>query len=227
MTIMTEQTADPLLELPELIPVLPLRDVVVYPHMVIPLFVGRSKSMRALEEAMNGERQILLVAQHAPDVEDPEESDLYRTGTVAAVLQMLKLPDGTVKVLAEGRSRVQILRYQSSPDMLQAEVQVIESSCSGSEKELEVISRSLIGMFEQLLKQSRKLPPEIMSTLSGIDDPGRLADTIAWGIPAGGRSSRQAVRVAQFADYDPSAFGGYAGSGYGHRDPSQRNPNAA
>ncbi len=176
---MTEQTADPLLELPELIPVLPLRDVVVYPHMVIPLFVGRSKSMRALEEAMNSERQILLVAQHAPDVEDPEESDLYRTGTVAAVLQMLKLPDGTVKVLAEGRSRVQILRYQSSPDMLQAEVQVIESSCSGSAKELEVISRSLIGMFEQLLKQSRKLPPEIMSTLTGIDDPGRLADTIA------------------------------------------------
>ncbi len=176
---MTEQTADKILELPELIPVLPLRDVVVYPHMVIPLFVGRSKSMRALEEAMNGERQILLVAQHAPDVEDPEESDLYRTGTVASVLQMLKLPDGTVKVLAEGRSRVQILHYQNSPDMLQAEARLIESVSSGREKELEVISRSLIGMFEQLLKQSRKLPPEIMSTLSGIDDPGRLADTIA------------------------------------------------
>ncbi len=176
---MAKQTTDKILELPELVPVLPLRDVVVYPHMVIPLFVGRSKSMRALEEAMNGERQILLVAQHAPDVEDPEESDLYRTGTVASVLQMLKLPDGTVKVLAEGRSRVQIVHYQNGSDMLQAEVQVIESVYSGSEKELEVISRSLIGMFEQLLKQSRKLPPEIMSTLSGIDDPGRLADTIA------------------------------------------------
>ncbi len=161
------------------LPVLPLRDVVVYPHMVIPLFVGREKSMRALETAMEGERQILLVAQTSPDVEDPGESELYRTGTVASVLQMLKLPDGTVKVLAEGKHRAEVTRYRREDEMLLAEFRELVPVYSREERELSVVSRTLVSLFEQLVKQSRKLPPDVLATLSGIDDAGRLADTIA------------------------------------------------
>ncbi|WP_266156742.1 endopeptidase La [Dyella silvatica] len=161
------------------LPVLPLRDVVVYPHMVIPLFVGRDKSMRALERAMEGERQILLVAQKSPDIDDPEIGDLHQIGTLASVLQLLKLPDGTVKVLVEGQSRVTIENYHEDGGMLTASSHVIESVYSTKERELDVVSRTLISLFEQLVKQSRKLPPEVLATLSGIDDPSRLADSIA------------------------------------------------
>jgi ATP-dependent Lon protease len=161
------------------VPVLPLRDVVVYPHMVIPLFVGREKSMRALEAAMDGERQILLVAQTGADIDDPVPGDLYTIGTVANVLQLLRLPDGTVKVLVEGQSRVVVDDYQDADDLLRANAHVIESIYDQGERELEVVSRTLVSLFEQLVKQSRKLPPEVLSTLSGIDDPSRLADTIA------------------------------------------------
>ena len=161
------------------LPVLPLRDVVVYPHMVIPLFVGRDKSMRALERAMEGERQILLVAQKSPDIDDPEIDDLHQVGTLAGVLQLLKLPDGTVKVLVEGQSRVAIEKYHEDGGMLTASSRIIESVYSAKERELDVVSRTLISLFEQLVKQSRKLPPEVLATLSGIDDPSRLADSIA------------------------------------------------
>ncbi|MFC5741071.1 endopeptidase La [Dyella tabacisoli] len=161
------------------LPVLPLRDVVVYPHMVIPLFVGRDKSMRALERAMEGERQILLVAQKSPDIDDPEIKDLHQIGTLASVLQLLKLPDGTVKVLVEGQSRVTIENYHEDGGMLTANSHVIESVYNTKERELDVVSRTLISLFEQLVKQSRKLPPEVLATLSGIDDPSRLADSIA------------------------------------------------
>ena len=163
----------------DVLPVLPLRDVVVYPHMVIPLFVGRDKSMRALERAMDGERQILLVAQKSPDIDDPEIGDLHTTGTLAGVLQLLKLPDGTVKVLVEGQSRVDVHDYVDESGMLSAQARVIEPVYSTNERELDVVSRSLVSLFEQLVKQSRKLPPEILATLSGIDDPSRLADSIA------------------------------------------------
>jgi ATP-dependent Lon protease len=163
----------------DVLPVLPLRDVVVYPHMVIPLFVGRDKSMRALERAMEGERQILLVAQKSPDIDDPEIADLHTTGTLAGVLQLLKLPDGTVKVLVEGQSRVDVHDYVDESGMLSAQARVIEPVYSSNERELDVVSRSLVSLFEQLVKQSRKLPPEILATLSGIDDPSRLADSIA------------------------------------------------
>ena len=155
----------------DVLPVLPLRDVVVYPHMVIPLFVGRDKSMRALERAMEGERQILLVAQKSPDIDDPEIADLHTTGTLAGVLQLLKLPDGTVKVLVEGQSRVDVHDYVDESGMLSAQARVIEPVYSTNERELDVVSRSLVSLFEQLVKQSRKLPPEILATLSGIDDP--------------------------------------------------------
>ncbi|RAO77954.1 endopeptidase La [Dyella jiangningensis] len=161
------------------LPVLPLRDVVVYPHMVIPLFVGRDKSMRALERAMEGERQILLVAQKSPDIDDPKINDLHEIGTLAGVLQLLKLPDGTVKVLVEGQSRVAIEKYEEDGGMLTATSRVIEPVYSNKERELDVVSRTLISLFEQLVKQSRKLPPEVLATLSGIDDPSRVADSIA------------------------------------------------
>ncbi|SFS19393.1 ATP-dependent Lon protease [Dyella sp. OK004] len=161
------------------LPVLPLRDVVVYPHMVIPLFVGRDKSMRALERAMEGERQILLVAQKSPDIDDPAVADLHEIGTLAGVLQLLKLPDGTVKVLVEGQARVSVEKYQEDGGMLMATSRVIEPVYSNKERELDVVSRTLISLFEQLVKQSRKLPPEVLATLSGIDDPSRVADSIA------------------------------------------------
>ncbi|HET7663201.1 MAG TPA: endopeptidase La [Rhodanobacteraceae bacterium] len=163
----------------ETLPVLPLRDVVVYPNMVIPLFVGREKSMHALEVAMENERQILLVAQKSPDTDDPKGGDLYNVGTLAGVLQLLKLPDGTVKVLVEGQSRVAIDTWNEEEALLAASSHSIESDYGDNPRELEVVSRTLISLFEQLVKQSRKLPPEILSTLSGIDDPSRLADSIA------------------------------------------------
>ena len=161
------------------LPVLPLRDVVVYPHMVIPLFVGRDKSMRALERAMEGERQILLVAQKSPDIDDPEVADLHQVGTLAGVLQLLKLPDGTVKVLVEGQSRVAVENFQEQDGMLVARSRLIEPVYNSKERELDVVSRTLISLFEQLVKQSRKLPPEVLASLSGIDDPSRVADSIA------------------------------------------------
>ncbi|MEO9214702.1 MAG: endopeptidase La [Rhodanobacter sp.] len=161
------------------LPVLPLRDVVVYPHMVIPLFVGRDKSMRALERAMEGERQILLVAQKSPDIDDPEIADLHQVGTLAGVLQLLKLPDGTVKVLVEGQSRVAVEDFHDEGGMLMARSRLIEPVYNAKERELDVVSRTLISLFEQLVKQSRKLPPEVLASLSGIDDPSRVADSIA------------------------------------------------
>ncbi|BBD79835.1 endopeptidase La [Aerosticca soli] len=161
------------------LPILPLRDVVVYPHMVIPLFVGRDKSMRALERAMESERQILLVAQKSPDIDDPKFGDLYTIGTLANVLQLLKLPDGTVKVLVEGQSRVAIEGHREENGMLLATSRVIEPVYGTKERELDVVSRTLVSLFEQLVKQSRKLPPEVLATLSGIEDPSRLADSIA------------------------------------------------
>ncbi|WP_243041063.1 endopeptidase La [Dyella sedimenti] len=161
------------------LPVLPLRDVVVYPHMVIPLFVGRDKSMRALERAMEGERQILLVAQKSPDIDDPKMGDLHEIGTLAGVLQLLKLPDGTVKVLVEGQARVAVEHYSEDGGMLTATSRIIEPVYSNKERELDVVSRTLVSLFEQLVKQSRKLPPEVLATLSGIDDPSRVADSIA------------------------------------------------
>ena len=163
----------------ELLPVLPLRDVVVYPNMVIPLFVGRDKSMRALEKAMEGERQILLVAQKTPDIDDPQVADLHTVGTLAGVLQLLKLPDGTVKVLVEGHSRAQIESFHDDGGLLSASSRIIEPVYGAKDRELDVVSRTLISLFEQLVKQSRKLPPEVLATLSGIDDPSRLADSIA------------------------------------------------
>lgn len=161
------------------LPVLPLRDVVVYPHMVIPLFVGREKSVRALDLAMEADRQILLVAQKSPETDDPEAADLFEVGTLAHVLQLLKLPDGTIKVLVEGVSRVRIDRFGQHGGALTAAGTVVEPVYERDERELEVTVRSLMSLFEQYVKMNRKLPPELLTTLAGIDDPSRLADTVA------------------------------------------------
>lgn len=160
------------------IPLLPLRDVVVYPHMVTPLFVGRGKSIEALEKAMANDKQVLLVAQKNPQQDDPLEDDLYQIGTIASILQLLKLPDGTVKVLIEGRERARIVKFEDAGDYFRADVSVIPSEqISGTEAR--ALVASAIGQFEQYVNLSKKVPVEVITSLSGIDEPGRLADTIA------------------------------------------------
>ncbi len=158
--------------------VLPLRDVVVYPHMVIPLFVGRDKSIQALDQAMQTGKQILLVAQKQADVDEPGEADLYRLGTMATILQLLKLPDGTVKVLVEGGARAAI-EVLSVGDYFSAEVVVVTEEEQHDEREIAVLTRAVVTQFEQYVKLNKKIPPEILTSLTGIEQPGRLADTIA------------------------------------------------
>jgi len=160
------------------IPVLPLRDVVVYPHMVIPLFVGREKSIVALDLAMKADKRILLVAQKQADVDDPKGEDLYRVGTVATILQLLKLPDGTVKVLVEGVDRASIEKL-SEGEFFSAEVTPMPDLERYEEREMDVLTRSMITQFEQYVKLNKKVPPEILTSLAGIEQAGRLADTVA------------------------------------------------
>ena len=160
------------------IPVLPLRDVVVYPHMVIPLFVGRDKSIKALEAAMENDKQILLVAQKSASQDEPEIDDVYRMGTVASILQLLKLPDNTVKVLVEGNQRARIVHFLNSEEYFTA--QVLENEEENlDDRESEVLVRSLTTQFDQYVKLNKKVPPEILTSLASIDDPSRLVDTIA------------------------------------------------
>ncbi|MBD9535232.1 endopeptidase La [Stenotrophomonas sp. MH1] len=161
------------------LPVLPLRDVVVFPHMVIPLFVGRDKSMQALERAMEADKRILLLAQKSAETDDPAAADLYTVGTLAQVLQLLKLPDGTIKVLVEGLSRVSVDKVYEQDGALQGHGVELESDESREPREIEAIARSLMSLFEQYVKTNRKLPPELLQTLAGIEEPARLADTIA------------------------------------------------
>jgi ATP-dependent Lon protease len=160
------------------VPVLPLRDVVVYPHMVIPLFVGREKSIVALDKAMNAGKRILLVAQKAADLDDPQPDDLYEVGTLATILQLLKLPDGTVKVLVEGGERALVDRINVE-DHFSAEVTLLKEDDRHDEREIDVLVRSIISQFEAYVKLNKKVPPEVLTSLSGIDEPGRLADTVA------------------------------------------------
>ncbi|NNL94650.1 MAG: endopeptidase La [Xanthomonadales bacterium] len=160
-------------------PVLSLRDVVVYPYMVIPLFVGRERSIHALDEAMNVDKKIVLVTQRSPDVDEPAPDDLFEVGTLATVLQLLKLPDGTTKVLVEGGERVRIHSFEDRETYYEADWKPIPDQGTEPESELEVMMRSLVSLFEQYVKLNRKIPPELLTTLAGIDDPSRLADTVA------------------------------------------------
>src|SRR5690554_6342533 len=159
--------------------VLPLRDVVVFPHMVIPLFVGRDKSIRALDLAMEGGKQVLLVAQKSAETDDPGADDLHPVGTLAQVLQLLKLPDGTIKVLVEGVSRATVDAVREVDGTLAGICTVVEPVEDREPREVEAIARSLMGLFEQYVKTNRKLPPELLQTLAGIDESSRLADTVA------------------------------------------------
>ncbi len=160
-------------------PVLSLRDVVVYPYMVIPLFVGRERSILALDKAMDVDKRIVLVTQRIADVDEPAETDLFDVGTLATVLQLLKLPDGTTKVLVEGGERVRITRYELESGYFEASWELIPVEEEATEKELEVTMRSLVSLFEQYVKLNRKIPPELLTTLAGIEDASRLADTVA------------------------------------------------
>ena len=159
-------------------PLLPLRDVVVYPQLVIPLFVGRDKSIRAIEKANNGDKQILLVAQKSANKDDPDVKDLFEIGTLATILQMLKLPDGTVKVLVEGVERIQLTKFYDSGEFWSAESKVIKSREVKDKKSI-ALMRTLYSQFDQYVKLNKKIPPELLTTLSSIEEPGRMADSIA------------------------------------------------
>jgi ATP-dependent Lon protease len=161
-----------------LYPVLPLRDIVVFPHMIVPLFVGREKSVKALEDVMREDKQILLVAQKNASQDNPEADDIYKVGTVASVLQLLKLPDGTVKVLVEGSARARITGFTEKTDFFQAKAQTLPETKTDA-PELEALARSVVNQFEQYVKLNRKVPPEVLVSINQIEDPSKLADTVA------------------------------------------------
>lgn len=157
---------------------LPLRDVVVYPHLVIPLFVGRDKSISAIEKANNGDKKILLVAQKSANQDEPKAKDLYKIGTLATIIQTLKLPDGTVKVLVEGLKRANIKKLIQTGDYWTAQAAIVKIRES-KDKNTKAFMRSVFSQFDQYVKLNKKIPPEILSSLTSITEPGRLADSIA------------------------------------------------
>jgi ATP-dependent Lon protease len=161
-----------------LYPVLPLRDIVVFPHMIVPLFVGREKSVRALEDVMKDDKQILLVTQRNAAQDDPAPADIFTVGTVGTVLQLLKLPDGTVKVLVEGGQRASITKFSENDDFFQAYAELIDES-PGDVQEIEALSRAVVSQFEQYIKLNKKIPPEVLVSINQIEEPGKLADTVA------------------------------------------------
>ncbi|MBK1668593.1 endopeptidase La [Rhodovibrio sodomensis] len=160
-------------------PVLPLRDIVVFPHMIVPLFVGREKSVNALEEVKREDKQILLVAQKDAQKEDPQSGDLYDVGTLASILQLLKLPDGTIKVLVEGGQRARVKQFTENDSFLEAEADVIAEDETSEERDLDALRRSVVSQFEQYIKLNKKIPPEVLNTVSQIEEPSKLADTVA------------------------------------------------
>ena len=160
------------------LPVLPLRDIVVFPHMVVPLFVGRDKSVRALEEVMKGDKQILLATQKNSADDDPATDDIYDVGVIATVLQLLKLPDGTVKVLVEGKDRAAVVKFTGREDYYEAETAVIAED-GGEAHEAEALSRAVAEQFENYVKLNKKIPPEALASIPQIAEPGKLADSIA------------------------------------------------
>ena len=159
-------------------PVLPLRDIVVFPHMIVPLFVGREKSVRALEDVMTNDKQILLVTQKNAQDDDPAESELYQVGTVATVLQLLKLPDQTVKVLVEGKSRARVHGFRENPAFFQAEAEIVADSFE-TDKELPALARTVSTQFESYVKLNKKVQPDVLATISQIDEPSKLSDAVA------------------------------------------------
>ena len=161
------------------IPVLPLRDIVVFPHMVVPLFVGRDKSVKALEKVMAGDKRIMLITQKSASVDDPKKDDLFDFGTIANVLQLLKLPDGTVKVLVEGLQRASINMFTNNEDYLVSNIDLIDENNDSSDKKLRALSKSITDLFDKYVNLNKKIPPEVLGTINEIDDLAKLSDTIA------------------------------------------------
>jgi ATP-dependent Lon protease len=159
-------------------PILPLRDIVVFPHMIVPLFVGREKSVRALEDVMKDDKQILLMTQRNPGDDDPEPDDMYTIGTIGTVLQLLKLPDGTVKVLVEGTQRAKVTGFSENSEFFEATAELITDKDPAPE-EHDALARSVISQFEEYIKLNKKIPPEVLVSLNQIEEPGKLADTVA------------------------------------------------
>jgi ATP-dependent Lon protease len=179
-------------------PVLPLRDIVVFPHMIVPLFVGREKSVRALEDVMADNKQILLVTQRDASKDNPAEDDIYRVGTLASVLQLLKLPDQTVKVLVEGTSRARIVAYTDKKEFFQARALPIKEE-GGEKREIEALSRSVATQFEQYVKLNKKVPPEVLVSVNQIEDPSKLADTVASHLSIKITDKQELLEIAEVA----------------------------
>ena len=182
------------------LPLLPLRDVVVFPHMVIPLFVGRPKSIKALESAMAAERRIMLVAQKAAAKDEPSVADMFEVGCVSTILQMLKLPDGTVKVLVEGQQRARVNGIEDGESHFTANLTPVEVLPVETDSEVEALRRAVMQQFDQYVKLNKKIPPEILTSIASIDDPGRLADTIAAHLPLKLENKQLVLDLAQVRD---------------------------
>ena len=161
------------------LPVLQLRDIVVFPHMVVPLFVGRDKSVKALEEVMGKNKKIMLITQKSASTDDPKKDDLFELGTIANVLQLLKLPDGTVKVLVEGICRASINQYTENSEFLIADVDTIEENIDSNDTDIRGLAKSLTDQFDQYVKLNKKIPPEVVGSINEIEDTGKLCDTVA------------------------------------------------
>ncbi|MEL6373640.1 MAG: endopeptidase La [Pseudomonadota bacterium] len=203
---MSEQTSTPASEGIERFPVLPLRDIVVFPYMIVPLFVGREKSINALEEVMRTDKHILLAAQKNAGDDEPEVDDIYEMGTLASVLQLLKLPDGTVKVLVEGTSRARITGYVDNPEYFEAEIQRVGEE-TGDEAEIEALARSAMSQFENYVKLNKKISPEVLSNISQIEDYSKLADTIASHLAIKIADKQEVLEVATISERLERVYG--------------------
>ncbi|QXM24627.1 endopeptidase La [Elioraea tepida] len=190
----------------DVLPVLPLRDIVVFPHMIVPLFVGREKSVRALEAVMKDDKQILLVAQKNAAQDDPGVDDIYHVGTVSTVLQLLKLPDGTVKVLVEGGRRARIVGFKETEAFFEGFVEPIQDQ-PGDEREVEALARTVVNQFEQYIKLNKKIPPEVLVSINQIEDPSKLADTVASHLALKIPEKQDLLETASVADRLEKVFG--------------------
>jgi ATP-dependent Lon protease len=189
-----------------LYPVLPLRDIVVFPHMIVPLFVGREKSVRALEDVMKEDKQILLVTQRNASQDDPNPEEIFDVGTIGTVLQLLKLPDGTVKVLVEGVRRARIVRYADNPDFFQAQVEPLDDVSSDAQ-EIEALGRAAVTQFEQYIKLNKKIPPEVLVSVNQIEDGSKLADTIAAHLSLKIPEKQQILEIASITERLEKVYG--------------------
>src|SRR6202046_1013308 len=191
---------------PETLAVLPLRDIVVFPHMIVPLFVGREKSVRALEAVMKEDKQILLVAQKNASQDDPSVEDIFRVGTVSTILQLLKLPDGTVKVLVECGRRAKIVRFKETESYFEAVTEPMPD-VSGEKKDLEALGRTVVSQFEQYIKLNKKIAPDVLVSLNQTEEPSKLADTVASHLNLKIAEKQEMLEVGKLRSRTHSALG--------------------